>query len=287
MDDATRAELAELRRRAFGLEPDIADDPAAIDRLVQLEGLVLAEHAASAPLHPEPAVAVDPVPADGALAGVGVRQSVTAPPRPVVPQPVAAGADPVEQAPVRQRRAPRRDGWGYALVAALVATVVVLLSPVEPPPPSSAEVTIETTRSAYTFARDSDAEVLVRVPIDGWYGVDNSELTPEDIPPFRPSGPIEWASHLGEYYGWDLWIAGAEGALQDEQCILVIRGAVAKSRCTPAYLRPYTALVVSLPYRFIEPHERPPGLVPGRRIGFWWAEDDSVTILMGATPEGG
>src|SRR5690349_8875007 len=52
MDDATRAELAQLRRRAFGPDPDIAGDHAAMDRLVALEALVLSEHAAAfAALH--------------------------------------------------------------------------------------------------------------------------------------------------------------------------------------------------------------------------------------------
>ena len=47
MDRAIQAELAELRRRAFGLHPDIEADLAATARLVELEQLVLAEHAAS------------------------------------------------------------------------------------------------------------------------------------------------------------------------------------------------------------------------------------------------
>ena len=47
MDAAIQAELAELRRRAFGLHPDIDGDPAAMARLIELEQLVLVEHAAS------------------------------------------------------------------------------------------------------------------------------------------------------------------------------------------------------------------------------------------------
>ena len=37
MDAASRAELDALRRRAFGPNPDIHDDPAALARLIELE----------------------------------------------------------------------------------------------------------------------------------------------------------------------------------------------------------------------------------------------------------
>ena len=39
MDDATHAELAALRRRAYGPDSDISTDPAAIERLSALEAL--------------------------------------------------------------------------------------------------------------------------------------------------------------------------------------------------------------------------------------------------------
>ena len=39
MDDATRAELSALRRRAYGPAADIAEDPAALARLAELEDL--------------------------------------------------------------------------------------------------------------------------------------------------------------------------------------------------------------------------------------------------------
>ena len=41
MDDATRAELAALRLRAYGPDADIAADPAAIERLIELEARAL------------------------------------------------------------------------------------------------------------------------------------------------------------------------------------------------------------------------------------------------------
>ncbi len=41
MDAATRAELAALRRRAYGPDADIAADPAALERLIELEARAL------------------------------------------------------------------------------------------------------------------------------------------------------------------------------------------------------------------------------------------------------
>src|SRR6187397_663971 len=41
MDDATRAELAALRLRAYGPDADIAADPAAVERLIELEARAL------------------------------------------------------------------------------------------------------------------------------------------------------------------------------------------------------------------------------------------------------
>src|SRR6187397_3279920 len=41
MDDATRAELAALRQRAYGPDADIAADRAAVERLIELEARAL------------------------------------------------------------------------------------------------------------------------------------------------------------------------------------------------------------------------------------------------------
>ena len=87
---------------------------------------------------------------------------------------------------------------------------------------------------------------------------------------------------LGEYYGWDIWVAGTDDIPRREHCILAVHGEVAKGRCIPAGLRPFSALLVTLPYRAIEADERPEGFTPDHRIGFWWRADDSVTVLLGS-----
>ena len=67
--------------------------------------------------------------------------------------------------------------------------------------------------------------------------------------------------------------------------MLVMRREIAKGRCVVSELRTQSALVVSIPYLSVDASERPPGLVPGRRIGFWWNDDDAITVLLGNAPE--
>ena len=64
MDAATRAELAALRLRAYGPDADIAADPAAIERLIELEARALQDQhvmvdsaRALAPVEPDSGVA--------------------------------------------------------------------------------------------------------------------------------------------------------------------------------------------------------------------------------------
>lgn len=287
MDDATRAELAELRRRAFGPQSDIADDRAAMDRLVELESLVLSEHVFPHPPIQDAAEHPDSGDASDAGGGIpfhdarlwddgGMPASVA-----LATLEEAAPAPDEEPDPPRARH----ERGGVALVAAMLAAAAVASIAVTPPAPASVRVVNESSRSAYTFARDADAEVLIRVPLDGWFGADVSPPAPEDVPDFPSSGPIDWAATLGNYYGWQLWIGGASGALQGEQCVLIMRGSIAKGRCVVAELRTQSALVVSIPYLSVEASKRPEGLVPGRRIGFWWYDDDAITVLLGNAPE--
>ncbi|QIG39259.1 hypothetical protein G5T42_06960 [Microbacterium sp. 4R-513] len=297
MDDATRAELAQLRRRAFGPDPDIADDPAAVDRLVALESLVLSEHAAAfAARHPPARATAGPGerapqdrardPGDEDFGGEVFSTHIAALPYEDerMPSPAApdVAADPV--APASRRWSwHRHDGSGIALTAAVAAALIGGINGVVPTPASEAGVIEETTREAYSFVRDQDAKTLIEVPLDGGFD-EGPQLPADEVPVFPSSGTVEWAKPLGQYYGWNLWIAGAKGAFRDEQCILVIRGEEAKGRCVVAALRPQSALIVSLPYTVIDPAKRPEGLVPGMRIGFWWTGDPIVRILLGVVP---
>jgi hypothetical protein len=110
MDDATRAELADLQARAYGPAADIAADPAALARLHELE----ARARGGAPASSVPAA---PVPRDP-----------TAPIRPVAsfptPSPAAGPAsEPVQDAaaPTRRRRLVRVL-WPASVVVAAAVT---------------------------------------------------------------------------------------------------------------------------------------------------------------------
>ncbi len=284
MDAAIQAELAELRRRAFGLHPDIEGDPVATARLVDLEQLVLVEHAASFA-----AESGGRLPSDAPVdAGTDSRQS------PLVvrsrdaeqgeavtfatdaEQGVAATLAPDASAP-RRPRVRRRDGWAVAAAAAVVATAVVVATPVTPSGPAGGEVTIEPASSAYSITRDADARVLLEIPFGPW--INTTTSAEEVLWLFPTTDQIEWTVPLGEYYGWQIWIGGTDDQPEKQHCLLALHGGVARARCIPAALRPFSALVVTLPYRAIDADERPPGFMPGERIGFWWRSEDAVTVL--------
>ena len=258
MDDANRAELSALRRRAFGPAPDIADDSAALDRLAVLEALAHAGDTASV-------ASVDSAghagaPREREFAGDGM------------PQP-AAHAIP--------RRSPRRqDGATLAIAAALVAGAVVVSSAPTPRAPAKTEAVAAPMLSQYSAAVDGGAEQLFEIPVGGWYGIQMTTPDPDEIPPFPTSGPTLWATSLGEYYGWELWIGGAAGTLQAEQCLVLVHGGVTRGRCVPEATRPDGRLVASLTYRHIAPDERPEALGAVQRIDFWWARDDVVSIML-------
>ncbi|WP_243075394.1 hypothetical protein [Microbacterium sp. SS28] len=254
MDAATRAELADLRQRTYGLHPDLADDPAALARLDALEQLAVAEHAGSPPAR-----------ADGPASAPSPKSE--SPPR-----------SPRPRAP---RTARRRAGgwWPLALTLALVATAVVVARPGSPPPTASPEEPIGTTSDAAAGAAQQPApEVMLEVPLDDWFGVSNP--APDEIPVFPTAATVTWAAPLGEYYGWSLWVAGASDGVQAERCVLLQHGGISRSRCIPDAFRAFMALVVSLPYRSVEADERPDGFAPGDRIEFLWTGDDTVRVLQ-------
>ncbi|GAA3639146.1 hypothetical protein GCM10022200_23240 [Microbacterium awajiense] len=269
MDADVRAELDALRRRAYGPDADIQRDPEAMARLAVLE------HALHRDAHDPPASPGDGRTPDAADARA--RASVTA-------------GDSGRDLPVARRRS--RRGWMLAGGAAVAAAVAVIVSMTANAPASDPVITAldgpssgvheVSARQAYSLARDFETTVLLRIPLDGSFGnYIDLPLSPS-VPEFPASGPLSWASPLGTYYGWELWIGGAKGALQNEHCILARRDAQAIGRCVPATLRAQSALVVPLSYADVVASERPEGLEPTTRIGFWWYQDREVTVLLGA-----
>lgn len=271
MDAATRAELDALRLRAYGPAADIADDPAALRRLSELEERAL------------PAMPALPA------AGSGSADPALAPPPDAVP--TAARVIGVS-APAPDRG---RPGWHTAAVVtvALVATTLGMtaaagrLSP-DAGPRAAATAAASTAagsipasvRDARAFVRSPDAETLIQVRIDGSFG-DDVDIFSDDVPLFPVQGQMTWAEPLGEYYGWHLWIGSGEGLDGKEDCLLLEGEATLRAKCVPAGLKAQGALLVAVPHERLTPLDRPEQMRAGESLGFWWGSDSVVSIVLG------
>jgi len=265
MDAATRAELQALRLRAYGPSADIADDRTAVERLIALEELALpasdSESLGAADAGPpEVRVAADAEPREARVVAV-----------------LPSGAQPR-----------RRSGWHVALVAAVAVLVAPLgaiaaqQAMVRPDPP--AEVS-DRVRSALAFADDPATEVLITVRVDGSFGDYVDIPSAGDVPVFPVEGLMTWVEPLGDYYGWKLWIGGARGAVDDENCLLLDGEGTMRANCESTDLKAQGALLLSVPFAEVPPIERPDRMTADQSLGFWWAADGVVRILLGPTPE--
>ena len=248
MDAADRAELERLRRRVFGPEGD--DSPAVLKRLAVLEAELHAEPRALSPsAEPEPDPPREPSP----------------PPSP----PHARPERPDAPTPLRT-------------VVTLAAVVVVLflgfrLMAELPSPDPVVRTETVTARDAYTLARDTDGIVIERLPLRP-PAVDPD---PDAEPPWFPtSGTVAEATHIATLYGWEVWIAEADGIIQREACLSVRREVLVRGRCVPAVLRGTNALAVTLPYDAFPAKLRPAGMEADQRVGFWWVSDASVYVVL-------
>ena len=193
-------------------------------------------------------------------------------------------ADPVPAASVEQpatsrtgRLSPGRMAATLVAVAAALFLGFRLLALLPSPEPVTRTETV-TSREAYTLVRDLDAVVLQRLP-------DTASTAGDDAPDFPTSGTVTAAAHLATIYGWEVWIAEADGAIQPEQCIVVVRPPLARGRCVPAVLRDTSALAVTIPATAIDPAERPVGLGDDQRVGFWWTGAGGVLVLRADQPD--
>ncbi|MHC2999868.1 hypothetical protein [Microbacterium sp. HJ5] len=279
MDAATRSELQGLRRRAFGPEADIDADDEALLRLIELEELVLHDHDEA------PDETASTVQAEPPRRRRGTRHPL--------PPPGAADPPPGDEPPGKASQRPRRR-WpaivGAAVALAVVAFTAVRLA-VPPEEPPNARPTLSAAfqdgRAAYSFARDTEAVTLLQIPLDGSFGGFINLPGDGHVPEFPTDGQVDWAVHLGEYYGWDAWIAGAivdTTWLRREHCVLVERGEMTRGRCVPAAIRSESALLVDIPYTYTSDEDRPAGMTEDQRLGFWWHRDEAVTVLLGDDP---
>jgi hypothetical protein len=266
MDAATRAELNALRRRAYGPSPDIADDRTAVERLIALEELALPTPGA------EPLAVADAGPPEvGVVADAGPR-----------------AARVVAVRPASKMRPQARPGWHVALVAAVAVFVAPLgaIAAQQAMVRAAPGVAVsERVRSALAFADDPATEVLITVRASGSFGDYVDIPSAVDVPDFPVEGLMTWVERLGDYYGWKLWIGGARGAVENENCLLLDGAATMRAVCESTDLKTRGALLVSVPFAEVPQFERPDRMTAGQSLGFWWAGDGIVEILLGPTPE--
>jgi hypothetical protein len=276
MDAGDRAELDELRRRAYGPRADIAEDSAAMARLEELEASLRAD---SAPARS--ASGQSRVPGDSAAG----RTAPDAFGR------EAATTERAEHAAPASRAAPRRPRGrvAAALAGALVvgagaawAALDALAGPVTERPPAAGESAATPDPGTGTGTPDDDAVVL-RIPLDGFFDTDVDVVAERGVPDFPTTGSAQWASALGDYYGWKVWIAGAQGASEREYCLLIEQELIVRARCVSAQQRAQGALSVSVPYSLVDPRERPEPMSPGDQLAFRWDADATVTVSVGTS----
>ncbi len=176
---------------------------------------------------------------------------------------------------------PRRSPLVAALAVPLGITAAQqALAPPEPP----AAAIPASAREALSFTADPAAEVLITVNIDGSFGSYVNIPSADDVPPFPVEGAMTWVEPLGDYYGWKLWIGGAPGASDDENCLLLDGDRTMRATCVTVDLKSQGALLLAVPFDEIVPEERPEGMRPEQSLGFWWGTDGTVKILLAPTP---
>jgi hypothetical protein len=263
MDAASRAELDALRRRAFGPDADIQGDASALARLIELEELA----------RPHPAAAP---PADTAEVS----------PAAVAAQPAGTGIVPVAVAPSSPGSGGGRAMRGLVLAGAAavvaVAVVAVLAQPaVEPMLQSAPTPTATAGAPAYVYTADPQSQTLLSIHLDGSFGgyIQNpSEMSP---PAFPTTAQLNWVRSLGDYYGWELWIAGGVGDSDDEHCIALRRADETLARCADAEGQRMGALRIALSSREIAPDQLPVPMTEDMRIRFWWQESGRLDVVLG------
>jgi len=253
MDAATRAELDALRRRAFGPNADIHDDEAALARLIELEDLARALPTSDAMY----------APAD--------------PPEPPEPEPALPDTPPPA---LRAHRGTLLVG----AAAAVAITIAVLLAqpPADPVPVSAPTPTPTVEKPRFVFTADPHSEQLFSIPRDGAFGgyVELTSDTP--APAFPATTPLAWTAALGEYYGWELWIAGGNGEDDDEHCILIRRADDTRARCVDADGQRLGTLRVSLAGADIPAEELTEPMSDDQRIRFWWLDTGRIEVILGS-----
>jgi hypothetical protein len=146
-----------------------------------------------------------------------------------------------------------------------------------------AETSVD-VRDALAFANHPSSELLITVRIDGSFGDYVDIPSSGDVPLFPVEGLMTWVEPIGDYFGWRVWLGGARGAIDDENCLLLDGDGTMRADCVPVDLKSEGALLLSVPFAEIPPDERPPTMTEEQSLGFWWAMDGTVKILLAPTP---
>ncbi len=282
LDAQLRDELATLRKRAYGRHADISRDPAAMARLSELEARVRpAMPAAASP---------DDVPGARAPHGEVLRDDVEGD-KPVN-ELLNDDASPVDRP--KPARAPQPLRWGVGAAVAIAAIAIVGYSLTQQPV-SSPDATSDSQNQnqspdpastegppRYFYVADPRTESLQQLQLDPWPSSAIDAKSSSGLPPFPSEIDMDWAESLGEYYGWDLWIAGGGVDSGAEHCLVIVRGDETRGRCATPADQSVGILRVALSRDDIDPAEQPHAMAPEDRLRFWWRHSGVIDIVLGS-----
>lgn len=274
MDAATRRELDELRRRAYGPHADIADDPAAVARLIALEDLARPAPPETESIQPRESAEATadslPLPVAGSDRGTATGDADAAPEARATGDTDAEGHTPEADLP-RDAAPPPRMRRRVALVAGVVAVLLVVGGAVQVGLQLSARTPAAAPApraipggTAYHFISDPGSRILSRYSIDGFVPTD---------------GQDERSIAVGEQFGWKLSILNtADGS----SCIVLTRRSTYRN-CVSDSVLSTGGMMVALPYAAVPKTDRPFGMRKSQSIGYWLLPDGRIMLVLGPT----
>lgn len=269
LSSAERAELEGLRRRAYGADADIDTDPDALARLIDLEDRVRRAAEATPRTDDERVDAAPPAPPTPGAA---------TPASPVATDPPGSGeprAVVLPTASEARSAAPRRGR--VALIGALalgMVTAGAIAANTEEAAGPPASIPQESAQDALVVMPDGvRGSVLFEVPIGRSLARSGVVAQP---PPSPVAEGLRWASQLGTYYGWDLWLARS---YLGNPCLVVVRGAESEGSCVIPESFADGDLVVSVGFADVDEGVRPPSMSATERIEYRWLPDRGVVVL--------
>jgi hypothetical protein len=288
VDDDDVAELADLRRRAYGPDADIHEDPSAVARLDELETRTRRRFAAGnepgeseAATTPgdsarEPKPVASSAPADSPMAEPAVTEGAS--PASVTESAGGSAAvviEPDGAAPARPPRRGRRIALVTGAAAVAVLAVVQATGVATAPEPEETLPAASDVRPAAAAVSDSSETTLVDIPLDRSL----ARYVPQTPQPqFPVEGGLSWAESLGPYYGWTLWLARTTD--REQRCILLERDDKVYAQCLADEGFLAGELEVAIPFGDIAADYRPARMTGGQSIVYRWTPERGVAIVL-------